>query len=459
MKTLFASMALLSTGWAKDVVIEINSKGIITKLTSNSSYKSNYEQCNGPVLPGMPNVHSHVFQRMLAGLAEQKIESKKDTFWSWREKMYYLVNHLTPDQIHVIASQTYVEMLKSGYTSVGEFHYLHNNRDGAPYQDIAEISNYLIEAATYTGIGMTLLPVLYSWGGFGQTPLSQAQKRFSLSLDQYLNLIEKLYNQYRDSSKINVGFAPHSLRAVSPDLLDEIVKFQQKKYENLPFHIHVAEQIQEVEQALYYLKNRPIAWLLERYPVGNSWCFVHATHSSDNEINSLIRSKIIVGLCPTTEANLGDGLFSAHKYINQGGTMAIGSDSQISINPIEELRWLEYGQRLINQQRILLIGSDTSLALNLWKKSVEGGARALARSIGGLQVNNQADLIILNNKNPNLYNKTYNQLIDSFIFSTNYNAVQDVMVSGKWVVKNFYHDKEEEIFEKFKGILLLYNGL
>ncbi|MDZ4814627.1 MAG: formimidoylglutamate deiminase, partial [Pseudomonadota bacterium] len=324
------------------------------------------------VLPGLCNAHSHAFQRAMAGLAERQTHAD-DSFWTWRETMYRFAGCIGPDELRAIAAQLYVEMLESGYTSVCEFHYLHHQPNGVPYADPAEMSRALIAAARDTGIRMTLLPVLYMTGGFDGSALSARQLRFGHSADTYLRLLELLRGEENDA--LSVGMALHSLRAVAEAPMRAVLDAERGHARAI--HVHIAEQMPEVDECLNLRGQRPVAWLLDHADVDRRWTLVHATHIDDAEVAGVARSGATVAVCPTTEANLGDGLFPLKAFLDAGGSMAIGSDSHVSISPVEELRWLEYGQRLRAQRRNIAVGAtQASVGERLFAEAWRGGLRA-----------------------------------------------------------------------------------
>jgi formimidoylglutamate deiminase len=467
--TLFAESALLPDGWARDVLLAIAADGAIEAVIPDAAADPRAKAARraaGPVLPGMPNLHSHAFQRAMAGLAERAGEAgtpgADDSFWTWREVMYGFVNRLAPDQVEAIAAQLYVEMVKAGYTAVGEFHYLHHGLDGTPYGDRAELSERVIAAAGRAGIGITHLPVLYAQGGFGGKPPGPGQRRFINDLDGFLRIVESLRERHRGDPQVRVGIAPHSLRAVTPQLLSDAVAALDRMDDSAPIHIHIAEQTKEVDDCLEWSGRRPVEWLLDNQPVAARWCLVHATHMTEGETGRLADSGAVAGLCPTTEANLGDGLFPAPAYLARGGVFGIGSDSHISVSPVEELRWLEYGQRLITRQRNVLHGArqgrsnsagSASVGATLLDGALAGGARALGRRIGRLEAGCRADLIVLDPDAPTLAGRSGDRLVDAAIFAGNLNPVRDVMVGGKWVVEDGIHVAEEDVLTRFRTAL------
>jgi len=447
---LFAAQALLPEGWARDVLFEITEDGAFGAVASDAK-PGDAPRAAGIVLPGMPNLHSHAFQRAMAGLAE-RAGPQDDSFWTWREVMYGFLRELGPTQVEAIAAQLYVEMLKAGYTAVGEFHYLHHDRDGRPYADPAEMSRRIVAAAAAAGIGLTLLPVLYGFSDFGGAAPGGGQRRFLHEPDDFLRLIETLLRDHGESTQVRIGMAPHSLRAMTPETLRHAVDGLTALDSAAPVHIHIAEQQREVRDCVAWSGARPVEWLLQNVGPGPRWCLVHATHVTEEETARMAASGAVVGLCPTTEANLGDGLFPAAGFLAAGGAFGIGSDSHISVSPIEELRWLEYGQRLTQRRRNLLaLGSDTpSVGACLYRRALAGGAQALGRPIGRLAVGCRADLFVVDGDSPALYGRDGDLLLDAVVFAGNANPVRDVMVGGAWVVRDGRHPRESETFAAYR---------
>jgi len=456
---LLAAAALLPDGWARNVLLEIGVDGTLTGVTPDAAAlpaARHAAPAKGPVLPGMPNLHSHAFQRAMAGLTERAGQggaAAEDSFWSWRQVMYGFVERLTPPLIEAIAGQLYVEMLKAGFTAVAEFHYLHHDPEGAPYADPAEMSERVLEAARHAGIGITHLPVLYAQGGFGAQPPRPGQRRFLHSLDRYARLLERLAGRHRADPQFRLGIAPHSLRAVTPELLRDAIAALDALDPAAPIHIHIAEQTLEVEDCMAWSGQRPVEWLMANQPVDPRWCLVHATHMTELETRNLARSGAVAGLCPTTEANLGDGFFPAGAYLSAGGAIGIGSDSHISVSPVEELRWLEYGQRLLQRRRNRLAGASGSVGADLYRAALAGGATALGRPIGRLAQGARADLLVLDGEHPALCGKSGDTLIDALVFAGNSNPVRDVMVGGRWVVEEGHHHAEEAMLARFRGAM------
>ncbi|HEY7871102.1 MAG TPA: formimidoylglutamate deiminase [Rudaea sp.] len=447
MTAYFADHAWLPYGWTENVRVDIDAGGAFRGVTDDAT-AAETQRLGRFVLPGMPNLHSHAFQRAMAGLAERQ-SSTQDNFWSWRETMYAFAGRIGPDELRSIAAQLYVEMLKAGYTQVCEFHYLHHQPNGKPYADPAAMSLALIEAAREAGIGLTLLPVLYMTGGFDGRPLTERQRRFGFDVDGYLRLSEKLHKM--ENSTLRVGIALHSLRAVPPDAMQAVLD---SGLSDGPVHIHIAEQIGEVQDCLNVRGARPVEWLLDNAPVDARWCLVHATHMTDDETRRVAESGAVAGLCPTTEANLGDGLFPLKAYRDAGGVLGIGSDSHISVSPVEELRWLEYGQRLITRHRNIAVSeSSASVGENLWGDALFGGAQAAGVAIGAIESDTRADLIVLDDAAPLLAARDADNVLDTFLFAGNVNLVRDVMVGGEWVVRNGHHRDQERIAMRYRQVL------
>ncbi|MBN8728622.1 MAG: formimidoylglutamate deiminase [Xanthomonadales bacterium] len=402
------------------------------------------------LLPGMPNLHSHAFQRAMAGLAERRgpAGQAEDSFWTWRETMYAFAGRIGPRELTAIAAQLYMEMLKAGYTQVCEFHYLHHRPDGRPYDDSAEMSLALIDAAREAGIGLTLLPTLYMSGGFDGRALAERQRRFGHELEAYLRLVERL--RLQASPMLQVGIALHSLRAVPAEALAALLG--SGLAQDGPIHIHIAEQMAEVEECLAVRGARPVEWLLDHAEVDCRWCLVHATHLSASEAMRLAASGAVAGLCPTTEGNLGDGLFPLEAYLGHGGIIGIGSDSHVSISPVEELRWLEYGQRLATHRRNVAAAPGGSTGERLWQAALAGGAQASGVSIGAIAEGHRADLLVLDEDSPLLAARNPDEVVDSFVFAGNTPLVREVMVAGEWRVRDGRHVDEDRIAGRFRAV-------
>ena len=388
--------------------------------------------------PGIANLHSHAFQRAMAGMAERQT-NPEDSFWTWRETMYRFAARFDPDTLQAVAAQLYVEMLEAGYTSVCEFHYLHHAPDGLPYADPAAMSQALVAAARETGIRLTLLPVLYMAGGFDGRALGERQRRFGHALDGYLRLFESLHA--RQDERLRVGCALHSLRAVPADAMHGVIAA-------LPgdtrMHVHIAEQVGEVQDCLAIRGARPVEWLLDNTAVDGRWTLVHATHLTPEETRGIAVSGATVAICPTTEANLGDGLFPLRAYLDAGGAWGIGSDSHISVSPVEELRWLEYGQRLVTRRRNIAVGAGSS---SVGETLLQGVAASRGRSTGFDDVD---DHVLLDAAAPSLAGATVEDIADRWIFSGNRNLVREVVVGGDRVVIDGHHRDRDAVAMRYR---------
>ncbi len=400
-------------------------------------------------LPGIPNTHSHAFQRAMAGLAERQ-EHPEDSFWTWRELMYRFAGRLDPDALRDVAAQLYAEMLEAGYTHVCEFHYLHHQPDGTPYADRAAMSRALLEAAAETGIRMTLLPVLYMTGGFDGRALEPRQRRFGHALDAYLTLLQTLRGL--ESGTLRVGVALHSLRAVPAEAMAALLEATADA--SFPIHIHIAEQTAEVEQCIAARGARPVRWLLDHASIDARWTLVHATHLADEEIRGIAASGACVSLCPTTEANLGDGLFPLRAFLDAGGRFSIGSDSHVSVSPVEELRWLEYGQRLAARRRNIASSADTPGAGEaLLRQAWQGGAQGAGLALGRLEEGAFADLIVLDSEAPALAGACEGDVLERFLFAGNRSLVAETWVGGKRVVAEGRHSRRDAIAQRYARTL------
>jgi formimidoylglutamate deiminase len=411
MNHYFFNQALLPNGWQKNIRLSIDINGIISSVKENSQYQST-DTILDCVIPAMPNCHSHVFQRAMAGLTEYKT-SKNDSFWSWRDLMYQYANQIDAQQLYHIACYAYSEMLQEGFTSVCEFHYIH--RDLTDKNNVENMSLAVIKAAHDVGISLTLLPVLYQQAHIDGTPLSDLQQRFYLSTDEYISLYQTLEKQLYPEQ--NMGICFHSLRAVS---IDQIQTVLTQLDIGQPIHIHIAEQMIEVDQVLTHTGKRPVELLFHHFDVKDTWCLIHATHLNELELDLIAQSKAIAGICPMTEANLGDGIFPLAPLIKQNGVLAIGSDSHILINPFQELQLLEYSQRLHNQQRIIASTSNSqNVGTFLWNQSVNGGAGACQKNVAGIQTGHQANWISIDTQHPLLTGMNGHSSLDTLIFASN----------------------------------------
>ena len=434
--------ALMPGGWVHDVRLSVD-QGLIADAEFGTSPQPGDERIR-LALPGIPNLHSHAFQRGMAGLAEVRGTSD-DSFWTWRETMYRFVDRLTPDHLRAIAAMAYAEMLESGFTRVGEFHYLHHDRDGTPFADRAAMSLAIFEAAAETGIALTHLPVFYAHAGFGGTAPGEGQRRFVHDIDGYAALLDALRGPLAALPDAVLGIAPHSLRAVTPDELGELVGPG-------PIHIHIAEQVREVEDCLAWSGARPVEWLLDHAPVDPRWCLVHATHMTDAEAMRLAASGAVAGLCPITEANLGDGIFPAAAFLAQGGLYGVGSDSNVLIDATEELRLLEYGQRLAARGRNMLAPPDASTGGTLYRVALTGGARALG-AVAGLAIGAPADFVTLDRDHVSLVGRDGDGLLDGLIFAAGRSAIEGVWRRGRRVVANGRHIDRDRIAARYRKVL------
>lgn len=443
-QTLFAEHALLPEGWAQDVLLQWNSQGQWQAIQAGLTPTPQVPRATGPVIPGMPNLHSHAFQRALAGLTEHH-SHPQDSFWSWRTLMYRFAEKLDPEQLEAIATGLYVEMLEAGFTSVCEFHYLHHDARGQPYADPAEMSLSLLRAAHRTGMGMTLLPVFYQSSGFGGGAPTAGQCRFIHSTDAMLRLLERL-GPACDAQSARLGLAPHSLRAVPPESLHEVLMGLNRLDATAPIHIHIAEQTAEVDACLAWSNQRPVAWLLDHMPVDRRWCLVHATHMDAHEYRGAAKSGAVAGLCPTTEANLGDGIFEFKTWQSHQGAWGIGSDSHIAVNPAEDLMVLEYSQRLSLQQRNVAANNHQhNVAQALWQGAVAGGAQASSRPVAGLVVGQRADFIVLDATHPALGGLSPDNMLASHVFaSSRQSAIAQVWSGGLLLAQQGRHALHDE---------------
>ena len=438
---LFAPHALLPGGWARDVLLSWDDAGVLTQVAPLTAPPVSTTVAAGPLMPGLPNLHSHAFQRGFAGLSEYR-GSAQDSCWTWRELMYRFALSVSPEQLEDIATHLYIEMLHAGYTAVCEFHYLHHDPAGNAYADRAEMAMRLIGAAQRAGIGLTLLPVLYQDAGFGGQPARADQRRFINSVGGLSEIAARAR-----ATGTRVGVAPHSLRAVGPRALAELVAGTDH---DAPIHIHIAEQQHEVRECLAWSGQRPVQWLLANAAVDARWCLVHATHMTPDECTALATTGAVAGLCPSTEANLGDGIFAAEAYVAAGGAWGIGSDSHSGVDGAEELRLLEYTQRLTHERRnVLASPAHRQVADHLWLAAAHGGARASGRAIAGLAVGQQADFVVLDTRGA-LAGLAPEQALASHVFSSHRrNTVREVWVAGRPRIQDGEHALGRLACERF----------
>jgi formiminoglutamate deiminase len=441
--------ALLPGGWAERVRLTLNG-GIISSVEPETEPQEG-DQRGSIAIPGLANLHSHAFQRGMSGLAEARGPGP-DTFWTWREIMYRFLDRLSPEDMEAIATQAYVEMLESGFTRVGEFHYVHHDCAGAPYEDIGELAARICAAAGTAGMGLTLLPVFYAHANFGGASPLDGQRRFITTLDQFARLLESAEHWVESLSGANVGVAPHSLRAVTPLEIKEIVSLAG----NRPIHIHAAEQTREVEDCIAATGRRPVEWLLEHAGLGPGWCVIHATHMTPEETTSLAASGATAGLCPITEANLGDGVFPAAAFLAQDGIFGIGTDSNVQIHAAAELRALEYAQRLTLRGRNICAGAaGGSTGRNLFATALAGGHRALGVGTPGLAMGCAADIVELEGDYRSLTARERgDSILDRWIFGgAAGEAVERVWVRGKCVVNEGRHIERDRTAARFREAL------
>ena len=443
--TLHLDQARLPAGWARDVALTVEN-GVITAIATGAdpgSVPGGAERVKGAAVPALTNLHSHAFQRAMAGLAERARAGVED-FWAWREAMYRFLDRLTPDQMEAIAAMLYAELAEGGYAGVVEFHYLHNAPDGRAYADPAETAHAHRRAAATAGLGLTLAPVLYSHGGFGSLPPTDGQRRFIKSTDAFLTLLE--------ASKAE-ALAFHSLRAVSPGQMARVLAAVDPA---LPVHIHAAEQTGEVDDCLAWSGLRPVEWLLANAPLSSRWTLVHATHMIDAEAAGLARAGATVALCPSTEGNLGDGFFNADAFLGAGGAFGIGSDSHVTTNAPEELRWFEYGRRLLARKRTLGSGSDTAagehVGAGLWLSAARAGGNPTGRPTGQIAVGARCDLVILDPDHPTLAGRSGDLLLDSLVFSGS-GGIAEVWSAGRRIVEHGRHVARDAIAARYRAAL------
>ena len=446
-ETIWFDSALLATGWARQVRVSVRD-GQITAIETQAPRQPG-ESAYGPALPGLPNLHSHAFQRGMAGLAEVRGPSA-DSFWTWREVMYRFLERLGPEEVEAVAALAYAEMLESGFTRVGEFHYLHHDQGGRAYANPAEMAGRIAAAAETTGLGLTLLPVFYAHSGFGGAHPTAAQVRFINDIDSFARLLEASRQATAHLPGAVVGLAPHSLRAATPVELEALVALAGAA----PIHIHIAEQTKEVLDCEAWSGQRPVDWLLDHAPVDGRWCLVHATHVTPEETRRMAASGAVVGLCPITEANLGDGLFPALDYLDAGGRFGVGSDSNVLIDAAEELRLLEYGQRLARRTRnVMATQAGRSTGGDLYRAALAGGAQALGVNGAGLSVGAPADIVSLDASHPALIGRDGDAVLDSFVFAARRDVIDGVWRAGRKVVSNGRHHRRDEITARYRQAL------
>ncbi|SIT43100.1 Formiminoglutamate deiminase [Paraburkholderia ribeironis] len=455
-QSLFAADAYLPDGWRRNVLLEWDANGTLSAVTADhSGAPAGVPKAAGPLIPGMPNLHSHAFQRAMAGLTEYRAASgtgATDNFWSWRDLMYRFAARITPEGLASIAHWLYIEMLKAGYTSVCEFHYVHHTADGSRYANQAELAQRVVEAASTSGIGMTMLPVLYQYSGFGARAPRDDQRRFINTPEGLLDLLGTLRAARPENATLRYGVAPHSLRAVSQESLRTLLGGIDA---DTPVHIHIAEQTAEVDACVEMEGARPVQWLLDRFDVDSRWCLVHATHVDANETLALAKSGAVAGLCLTTEANLGDGIFPAQPYLDAQGRIGVGSDSHIAVDWRAELRLLEYGQRLMRRQRNVLASAQaTHVADRLFSAALDGGAHATGRAVGALQPGHRADWLVLDADHASIAEHAPHAWLSGVVFCEHGETpIRDVYAGGDKVVENRRHRDEEGAYVRYRAAL------
>lgn len=455
METYHFKALLTDSGWKENVRIQTNTEGLIVQIEENSS-PAGIELDFG--LPGFQNAHSHAFQYAMAGLAEKHSTSETpDDFWSWREAMYSLALSISPDDLEAIAKMLYSEMLRHGYTDVAEFHYVHHDKNGDEYPNLSEMGMRLISAAKSVGIGITLIPIFYQKGGFGKEP-TDGQKRFiSSGLNEYLRLFEASKKSCESYEHANIAVGIHSMRGVEPKVIAELAK---NYLPDVPFHIHVSEQLKEIEDSIAYLDKRPVEWMLDNIEMNDRFHLVHATHLNDSETERLAKSGANVVLCPSTEGNLGDGLFPLKKFQDQNGAWSIGTDSHVGINPLEELRILDYGQRLISHKRnIFYSGTEGNSALYAFKQVTIAGRKAMNNyNQSYFKVGEYLDVAVVSRDHPLLENCSFENLANTILYSSDASMQSHTISKGKLVVQNGSHIETKSIRKEFSEAIIRLNN-
>ena len=454
MTMLWARQALLANGWAKDVAIDIGPDGRIASVTPDCPAMGQSVDC---IVPAPANSHSHAFQRAMAGLTERRGQNTSDSFWTWRTLMFRFLDQITPDQVEAIASFVQMEMLEAGFGASVEFHYLHHRPDGLPYANIAEMSERIAAAAGQSGIGLTLLPVHYQYGGCDKRALGPGQRRFGNAPDQFANLHEAAGAALTGLPADTVlGVAPHSLRAVAPEHLAQTAALAG----NGPVHMHLAEQLAEVDEVLAFLGARPVEWALGNIDLGPNWCLIHCTQMQPHETENLARTGVVTGLCPLTEASLGDGIFDGVRWLNSGGAISFGSDSNIRISLAEEIRQLDTTQRLRDNTRAALATPELSTGRRVFEASAKGGAQAAGRGAGVIAEGNWADLLALDMSHTDLSGLSGDTVLDTFAFAGGIGMIGDVWSAGRHLVRGGEHINRAAITSAYrKAVATLRNGL
>jgi formimidoylglutamate deiminase len=448
-------------GFLSPGYVHVGADGFIVEVRAAPPEGAEAERVRGYALPGLPNLHGHAFQRAMAGFAERASPGTSDSFWTWRECMYDLALRITPPELEAVAAQVYVEMLEAGMTSAAEFHYLHHAPDGSTYEDRAELAERVRAAAEWVGMPLTMLPVFYAHAGVNR-PLGERQRRFAhRSVDAFAQLVELLRTRLAGTPH-RLGIAPHSLRAVTPGELSELLALASSLGTTTPVHMHIAEQVAEVDEVQAALGAPPITWLLDHVAVDARFCLIHATHATGEECARVAASGAVVGLCPETEANLGDGIFPLREYAAAGGAFGVGTDSHVRISAAGELCMLEYPQRLVERARNVLTDAQREAWLSTGRRLFDactvGGAQALGQPVGRIAAGLRADLVVLDAEHPRLVGHDGHSVLDAFIFSAGDRAVRDVMVAGKWVVQDGKHPARDDVQRAFAHAMKALRG-
>ena len=450
MTSLWFESALLPQGWANQVRLTA-AEGHIERVAVGVLAEDGDER-HAIGVPGLPNVHSHAFQRGIAGLTERRGPTQ-DSFWSWRDLMYQFVERMDPDEFEALSTLAYAQMLEGGFTHVGEFHYLHHDRAGVPFADPGELAGRIAAAAVHTGIGLTLLPTFYAHAGFGGAEPTPRQRRFCNDPERFARIVEASARAVSGLCGATIGVAAHSLRAVTPAELTAVVGLAHGRV----MHIHIAEQLREVEECLAWSGRRPVEWLLENQPVDARWCLVHATHATDAELAAVAARGAVIGLCPLTEASLGDGIFPAARFLAQHGRIGIGSDSNILLDAADELRLLEYSQRLAQRARnVLAASSGVSTGRSLFDAALRGGAQALypgESRATGLAAGAPLNAVSLSATHPALLVRREDEILDSWIFAGGRTVVDCVWRAGVRLVSGGRHRDRDAIVARYEQAL------
>lgn len=448
MTVIWAETALLPSGWARDVAVRLEG-GCIGSVAAGVAAPAGAARV-GALLPAPANLHSHAFQRAMAGLTEARGPDPRDSFWTWRQLMFRFLDRLTPDDIEAIAAFVQMEMLEAGYGASVEFHYLHHAPGGAPYADLAEMAGRIVAAAARTGMGLTLLPVHYQFGGCDRRGLGPGQIRFGTDPDGFARLIEGSAGHLAAlPGDARLGVAPHSLRAVSVEGLAGCAALRP----NDPIHMHLAEQVAEVEEVLAHRGARPVDWLLANAQVDARWCLIHCTQMERHETLGLAATGAVAGLCPITESSLGDGIFDGVAWLGAGGAWGVGSDSNIRIRLAEELRTLDHSQRLRDRSRAALATPQLSTGRVLLEGAARGGAQAAGRDAGAIAAGKLADLVALDTAQTDLDGLQGDKLLDAWIFADGDRAVADVWSAGRHLVMGGRHHDHDGITAAYRAVL------